>query len=170
MLSRIWCLSTLLLAALGLVMGGAHLLELPVRAQYDPEFYMRVTSTLYRFYGFVGGPLQVVALLLSIGLAWLTHGRPAFHSTLAGTIFLAVSLLLWFLLVQPVNAAWSAALRAGHSEAVRAYAALRGRWELGHLAAFAAWLVGFTLLLRGALTVASLPSDFQSDRRGGSGG
>jgi hypothetical protein len=34
-----------ILAALGLVMGGAHLLELPVRLQYEPALYMQVTST-----------------------------------------------------------------------------------------------------------------------------
>ena len=103
MLFHIWWLTTLLLTALGLVMGGAHVLELPVRAQYDPQFYMRVTSTLYRFFGLVGGPLQVLALLSSIGLVWLARGRAAFASTLVGTLCLALSLLLWFLLVQPVG-------------------------------------------------------------------
>jgi hypothetical protein len=132
-------------------MGGAHLLELPVRAQYEPEFYMRVTSTLYRFFGLVGGPLQVLALLFSIGLVWLTRGRVAFSSTLAGSVCFALSILLWALLVQPVNAAWAEALRAGPGEAVQAYAQLGSRWEAGHVAAFAAWLIGFSLLLRGIL-------------------
>jgi hypothetical protein len=146
-----WWLLTLLLAALGLVMGGAHLLELPVRAQYDPQFYMRVTSTLYRYYGFVGGPIQVLALVFALGLAWRLRARVAFRSTLAGTVCFALSLLLWFLLVQPVNAAWFEALQAGPAEAVAAYAELRWRWEGGHAAAFIAWLLGFVLMLRGVL-------------------
>lgn len=150
-LLRLWWLITLLLTALGLVMGGAHLLELPVRVHYDPEFYMRVTRSLYRFYGLIGGPLQMLALLFSTGLLWLTRARAAFRLNLAGTLFLGLSLLLWFLLVQPVNAAWLEALHAGPDEAVYAYAQLRSRWETGHAAAFAAWLIGFTLLLRGVL-------------------
>lgn len=56
---------------------------------------------------------------------------------------------MWFLFVQPVNAAWAEALRAGPAEAVAAYGHLRHRWEYGHVAAFVAWLGGFTLLLYG---------------------
>jgi hypothetical protein len=144
-------LITLLLAALGLVMGGAHLLELPVRAQYDPEFYMHVTSTLYRYFGAVGGPLQVLAVLSSLWLAWRVRGRPAFGSTATGAVCLALSILLWFLLVQPVNAAWADALSAGYNDAVRAYAQLRSHWETGHVVAFTAWFVGVALLLHGVL-------------------
>lgn len=155
---RTWWLITLLLAALGLVMGGAHVLELPVRSQYDAEFYMRVTSTLYRYFALVGGPLQVLALLFSVVLVWLTRERAAFTPTVAGSLCLGLSLLLWFFLVQPVNAAWFEALRTGTNEAVQAYAELRGRWEGGHVAAFAAWSIGFTLLLYGVLREVPRPS------------
>lgn len=148
---RLWWTVTLLLAALGLVMGGAHLLELPVRMQYDPQLYTRTTSTLYRYFGLVGGPLQVLALLFASGLARQVRGRRAFASTLFGALGLALSLVLWFLLVQPVNAAWADALRGGPDEAVRVYTELRGRWESGHVAAFAAWLLGFVLLLNGIM-------------------
>src|SRR5687768_1988643 len=117
-------------------MGGAHLLELPVRAAYEPEFYMRVTSTLYRFFGLVGGPVQVLALVFAASLVRRMRARAAFRLTLAGTVCLALSLLSWFLLVQPVNAAWADALRAGASEAIHAYAQLRSRWEAGHVVAF----------------------------------
>jgi len=149
MMRHAWRSTTLFLSALGLVMGGAHLLELPVRARYDAEFYMRVTSTLYRYFGLVGGPIQLLALLVAIGLVWRTRGTPSFRATLAGTLCLALSLLLWLLLVQPVNAAWAEALRTGPGAAVQAYAQLRSRWEGGHVAAFAAWLLGFVLLLFG---------------------
>jgi hypothetical protein len=144
---RIWWFVTLLLAALGLTMGAAHLLELPARMQYDPQLYMRVTSTSYLYFGLVGGSVQVLALLCSIVLAWLVRGRAGFPWALAGAVCLALSILLWFLRVQPVNAAWSAALLAGPADAVQAYARLRSRWEYGHVVAFAAWLLGFVLLL-----------------------
>jgi hypothetical protein len=158
LLLRFWWLITLLLAALGMVMGGAHLLELPVRLQYEHALYMQVTSTLYRYYGLVGGPIQVLAILSAALLAWLVRARRAFRSTLLGTICLAVSLLLWFLLVQPVNVAWADALRSSPAEAIQAYAQLRNRWEYGHLSAFIAWLAGFILLVRGVLQVGGGPS------------
>lgn len=150
-LLRLWWISTLLLAALGLVMGGAHLLELPVRTQYDPEFYMRTTSTLSRYFALIGGPVQLLAFLLASGLAWLTRGRVAFRATLLGTLAFALSLVLWFLLVQPVNAAWAEALRAGPGQAVQAFSDLSSRWEGGHVVAFLAWLAGFILLLYGTI-------------------
>lgn len=146
LLRSVWFI-TLLLAALGLVMGGAHALELPVRMRYPPDVYMFVTSTLYRFFGLVGGPIQVSALLCSIALTWLVRGRLAFWPTFAGALCLALSLVLWFVLVQPVNATWFEALGIGPEAAARAYMDLRSRWELGHVAAFAAWLIGFSLLL-----------------------
>lgn len=148
---RMWWLVTLLLAALGLIMGGAHVLELPVRMQYEPEFYLQLTSTLYRYFGLVGGPVQLIALFAAVVLAWRVRDRVAFRSTLAGAMCLGLSLVLWFVLVQPVNAAWAEALQAGQAEAVRAYTQLRSRWEYGHVAAFAAWCLGFMLLLNGLL-------------------
>lgn len=150
-----WWLMTLLLAALGLVMGGAHVLELPVRMHYSPEFYMEVTRTLYRYFGLLGGPIQVLALLASVVLCRFVRGRSAFRPTLMGTVLLGLSLSLWFLLVEPVNAAWSDALRAGSADAVQAYARLRLRWESGHVAAFVAWLLGFAYLLRGLLQMSA---------------
>lgn len=127
------------------------MLELPIRMQYEPEFYMRVTSTLYAYFGLVGGPIQLIALLAAAVLTWLVRGRVAFRSTLAGTACLGLSLGLWFLFVQPVNAAWAEALRVGTADAVQAYAQLRSRWEYGHVAAFVAWCLGFALLLNGVL-------------------
>jgi hypothetical protein len=140
-------------------MGGAHVLELPVRLQYEPALYMQITSTLYRYYGLVGGPIQILAFLSAAVLVWLVRARSAFRSTLMGTLCIALSLLLWFLLVQPVNIAWADALRSSPAEAVQAYAQLRSRWEYGHLSAFIAWFAGFILLVRGVLQeVAGAPS------------
>lgn len=150
-LLRIWWLVTLLLAALGLVMGGAHVLEHPVRVRYDPELYFRVTSTMYRYFAIVGGPIQVLATIAAAVLAWRTRDQPGFGWTLAGALLLALSLLLWFLRVQPVNDAWLETLRSNPASAVDAYARLRNRWEWGHVTAFASWLLGFCLLLYSAL-------------------
>jgi len=112
---------------------------------------MEVTRTLYRYFGLVGGPIQVLALLASAALTWRLRGRAAFHSTLVGTSCLALSVILWFVLVQPVNAAWAEALSTGPEVAVQAHAHLGDRWEYGHVIAFVAWLLGFSLLVNGLL-------------------
>ena len=137
----------LFLTALGLVFGGAHVLELPAKMEYDPELYATVTSTLYRLFGLVGGPLQIAAILAAALLTVLVRHTPTFRPTLAGTLGLVLSLVLWSVLVAPVNAEWGEVLRSAPEAVPAAYARLRPRWEYGHVAAFGAWLVGFGLLL-----------------------
>ncbi|MBW7924112.1 MAG: hypothetical protein H3C59_05140 [Burkholderiaceae bacterium] len=53
------------------------------------------------------------------------------------------SLLLWALVVAPVNSAWAGSAGSGPEEFAAAYARLRLRWEYGHVAAFIAWLTGW---------------------------
>lgn len=140
---------TLLLAALGLAMGAAHGLELVPKRHYDTRMYMDVTRSLYRYYGLIGGPVQVLAFGAASWLSFRLRRRPGFRLTAWGAGCLGLSLVLWAALVQPVNAAWGEVLATGtEAEALESYARLRDRWEFGHLAAFLAWLAGFGLLLR----------------------
>lgn len=148
---RIWHFFTLLLVALGLVMGGAHVLELPVKMHYDAQMYAAVTSTLYKFYGLVGGPIQVVSALAAAVLAFLVRGRASFRLTLSGMLCLICSLALWFALVEPVNATWLHVINTAPESVPVMYERLRPRWEYGHLAAFVFWFCGFVLLLLSAL-------------------
>jgi hypothetical protein len=148
---------TLFLAALGLTFGAAHALEAPVKMRYDPALYAAVTSTLYRLFGSVGAAIQVGALLAAAALSFRLRGRPSFRLTLLGTLGLLLSLVLWSALVAPVNAEWGRAIATDPASVPDAYARLRPRWEYGHLAAFAAWLGGFALLLLSVLK--ELPPD-----------
>jgi hypothetical protein len=154
-LVRSWGFGTVLLAALGLILGGAHVLEMPAKMAYDAELYAAVTSTLYQLFGPVGALLQVASILAAGVLAFLVRGRPAFRPTLLGAAALGLSLLLWFSLVAPVNAAWREVMESAPEAVPEAYERLRPRWEYGHVAAFAAWLSGFCLLLFSVLQ----PSD-----------
>ncbi len=143
---------TLLLAALGLTLGAAHVLELMPKMHYDDRFYLEVTRTLYRFYGAIGGPIPVSALIAAMVLSFRMRGRSAFRLTFWAALCLALSLGLWFALVQPVNAEWGRVLAAGtDAEAVEIYARLRNRWEYGHVAAFIAWLAGVIFLVASVL-------------------
>ena len=149
---RIWRFATLLLGALGLALGAAHVLELAPKMRYDAEMYMAVTSTLYRFFGSVGAVIQLGAIFMAFVLAFLVRHRPVFRLTLFGTLGLVLSLVLWAVLVAPVNAEWLEMMKSAPDAAPEAYLRLRPRWEYGHVAAFVAWLIGFGLLLRSVLT------------------
>ena len=144
---RTWRFITLMLAALGMTLGAAHVLELPPKMQYSAELYMAVTSTLYRLFGTVGAVIQVSAVLMAVVLSFLVRGRQAFRWTLYGTLCLVLSLVLWFALVQPVNAEWRQALQSTPEFAAKVYLQLREQWEYGHVAAFIAWFVGVGLLV-----------------------
>ena len=138
---------TLLLAALGLAPGAAHAMEMPVKMGYDAALYAAVTSTLYRYFGSVGAVVQVAAVAAAAGLALRVRRRPSFRLTIVGALGLALSLALWAALVAPVNAEWGRVIHSDPASVPAAYVRLRPRWEYGHLAAFAAWLVGFVFLL-----------------------
>jgi hypothetical protein len=147
MLLRIMRFLTLMLASLGMALGAAHTLELVPKMNYDPELYAQVTSTLYRYYGTVGGPIQVLALLAAAILSFMTRRFRGFGLTVAGTFCLMISLGLWFVLVQSVNVEWGSVLQTGpRSAVVESYLKLREQWEYGHVTAFIAWFSGVALL------------------------
>jgi hypothetical protein len=149
---------TLLLGALGLALGTAHVLELPPKMAYDAQLYAAVTSTLYRLFGSVGALFQIGAVLAAATLVWLVRRRGSFRLVLAGCLALVLSLLLWGALVAPVNATWLRTMESAPASVPAVYAQLRGRWEYGHVAAFAAWLVGYCLLVLGSLRDAASPA------------
>jgi hypothetical protein len=53
-----WRFLTLVLAALGLTMTSAHVLEMPQKMAYSAEFYSAVNTSLYRYFAIVGGTYQ----------------------------------------------------------------------------------------------------------------
>jgi hypothetical protein len=136
----------LVLTALGLAPGATHVLELPVKMQYSPELYAAVTSTLYAFFGSVGAVIQLAAVLCAAWRSYLVRATPMFGITLLGTLALGLSLILWGALVAPVNSAWAQAFADASPSLPGLYAELRSRWEYGHVAAFAAWFIGYCLL------------------------
>lgn len=141
----------LLLGALGLALGAAHVLEWVPKMGYDAEMYMAVNRTLYRFFGYVGAGIQLGAILMAMVITFLVRHRPVFRLTFFGTLGLVSSLVLWAVLVAPVNAERLEVLTTAPDAAPEAYLRLRSRWEYGHVAAFLAWLLGFGLLLLSVL-------------------
>jgi hypothetical protein len=143
MISRTLQITALTLTALGLAPGASHLMQLPVKMGYTPEMYAATTSTLYAWYGLVGGVIQVGALLAVAFLAFRVRRLRSGSLAAASAGALLASLLLWGFVVAPVNANWANAVGLSPEAVMAAYDALRARWEYGHVAAFIAWLAGW---------------------------
>src|SRR5262245_58315815 len=103
---------TLVLVALGLTPGAAHLLEMPVKLGYTPEQYFAVNSTMYALFGLVGGIVQVGSLAMTAVLALVARGLPATRFVVAAALLLGLSLTAWGTLVAPVNAQWGDAINS----------------------------------------------------------
>ena len=149
---RTWRFIVLVLAALALTMESAHLLELPQKLRYDPETYAAVNGTLYRWFAVVGGAYQLGSIAAALMLAYVVRAhRPSFGWTVAGALCLLLAFAIWLAVVAPVNQRAAATLRDAPQALPALWTQLRHRWEYGHVAGFAAQLVGYCLLVRSVL-------------------
>jgi hypothetical protein len=74
MFLRIWRFITLVLAALYMTMGSAHVLELPPKMQYDGQMYAAVNSTLYQLFATIGAFYTIGSILTAVVLSFLVRG------------------------------------------------------------------------------------------------
>lgn len=127
---------------------AAHVLELPNKLALDGPLWLAVQQRLYRGWGPVLGPFEVAAVVATWALAWMRRRAPTFGRTLGAAVLLTVSFAVFFLVVQPVNAAlatWTAATLPAD------WAAHRLQWELGHAARMVLAAAGLALLIQVAL-------------------
>jgi hypothetical protein len=109
-----------------------------------------VQGGLYAMFGTVGAVIDVVAVVALGLLAYLMreHKRPGFRLALAAAVLFALALLLWWVLVYPVNvelAKWvDGPVPADWTD-------YRARWEWGHAALAALNLTGFAALIGSVL-------------------
>lgn len=144
---RAWSLAALIVTALSLAPSFAHVLEAPPRLlDWPPELWREATvfHGQFRLFGLLGGPLDIGAVLVTAGLAFVLRGRhPAFGYALAGAALFACGLAVWFTWVAPANsllATW----RPGPIPAD--FQAVRDRWETGHMAVAGLKLTGFVAI------------------------
>jgi hypothetical protein len=149
---RGWRFVTILLAALALTMTSAHVLELPVKMEYEAGLYAAVNTTLYRYFAIVGAVYTIGSIVGALVLAYLCRGRgPAFGWTLVGAAFLLLAFGTWLWLVAPVNREVADALRSAPESVPATWMRLRPRWEYGHAVGFVMGLTGFGALLASIL-------------------
>jgi hypothetical protein len=142
-----WRRGALVIAALSLGPSFAHVLEAPPRlAAWPPELWREATvfHGQFQLFGMLGGPLDGGAILVLATLAWLSRREgPAFRPALAAAVLYALSLAAWVAVVAPANgvlATW----RPGPIPPD--FAAVRLRWETGHMVVAALKLAGFVAL------------------------
>ena len=142
----------LLATAVPLGATVAHVMELPNKLALDGPLWLALQQSLYRGWGPLIGPFEIVAAVATWTLAYLVRGsRPGFALALTAALCLSAMPLVFFLFNAPVNAAfagWTAqTLPADWPD-------YRRQWELGHAIAFVLALTAFCTLLRAAFAAA----------------
>jgi hypothetical protein len=141
---RIWSLLALTVAALSLGPSFAHVLEAPPRLTvWAPALWREATvfNGQFRLFAAVGAPLDIGAILVTALLAYrLRDEAGRFRFALAGAVLFGLGLAAWFARVAPANAVL-ATWQPGPIPAD--FAAIRNRWETGHMAVAALKLLGF---------------------------
>ena len=149
-----WAWLSALICALSLGPSFAHVLEaLPRLKVWSPDLWRETTvfNAQYLLFQRVGAPLDIAAILLPGILTFLVRRDAATTMTAGGaTLFYALALVLWFVLVGPQNqilATWTP------GPLPTDFAAVQWRWETGHMAVAAAKLTGFAFLALSLLLI-----------------
>lgn len=133
-------LAAILLTAVAMAGGWAHLLELPRKMRLPREDYLTVQQ-IYRGWALLGVAV-VGALASTAALTVLQRGTGApFHLALAATLCIALSLVVFFSVTFPAN-------RATENWTVlpEGWEALRRRWEYSHAAGALLYFVALAAL------------------------
>ena len=160
---RVWQTIAITLVALTMGTSFAHVLELPAKLHYTGEFYLRLQTSLYAYWGppSVTGFIEPAALLSVLLLTVLCRHRPiALRLTLAAAICLLLAFpVVFFWRVAPANETF---FHAAHSGVLPPdWDSWRMRWETGHAIRFVLHLMAFVLL---ALSLTSDRAETHAER------
>ena len=119
---------TVVLTALALIPGGAHVAELPAKLSLDREQYF-VVQQIYRGWALFGAVIVAAffANLLTAVVLWRRDEPFGFFAI--ACLVIAASLGTFFIFVYPTNLATS-----NWTEIPMNWQELRTRWEFGHMA------------------------------------
>jgi hypothetical protein len=131
-----------------LIAAGAHLYELPNKLALDGPLWLAVQQNLYRGWGPVFGPFEIIAAAAAWVLLYLVRTRRSVAlPTLIAALALSAMIAVFFVFNAPVNAAlagWTA------QSLPPDWPAYRLQWEIGHALAFLLGVAAFGLQLRAA--------------------
>jgi hypothetical protein len=137
---------TTVIVALAMVPAVAHALELPGKKRLSRDAYLTVQPIYYPGFTFVGGFAELVGMLCTLGLLFLTPpDTPAFWLTLWASIALIVMHAVFWVFTQPVNRFWLREHELGaagaaffrvdrsNSSPERDWEQARDQWEYSHV-------------------------------------
>jgi hypothetical protein len=150
MLVQICYFATLVLTALLMGTSFAHALEMPQKLSVDGQTWLTFQHTLYPYFAYIGGPVELGAIVAAGFLSYLVRAhRRALFLALGAVICLAIAFfVVWLGFTNPVNAQtakWTAASMPAD------WAHWRNQWEYSHLARFALHLIAFGALVTALL-------------------
>ncbi|WP_034853924.1 hypothetical protein [Inquilinus limosus] len=135
----------IVLTALALVPGGAHLLAMPNKLGMDATAYF-TAQEIYRGWALLGTVL-IAALAADLAMAIGARRQPGpFRLALIGTLCLAATLAVFFLWTYPANQA-----TANWTAVPRNWAELRLQWEYSHAANAILTFIALCLITLSAL-------------------
>lgn len=155
MLLKFWFLLTLLLSALLLGTTFAHVLEILAKRSYDASLWTHLQQTLYWAFAWIGGPVELAAILSSGALAFLLRGSATSFwlvATATGCLALAF-FVIWIFIT---NAANTEILKWTDQSIPADWETWRRQWDLSHAARFVLHFAAF-LALAGALLANAPP-------------
>lgn len=148
---------SIVIAAIATTAPMAHVLELPNKLALDGALWLAVQQNLYRGWGMVFGPVEILALLMSL---WLAFARRRSNSTLTPTLVAAAAnaalIAVFFLFNDPVNRALDGWNFATMPPEWRDY---RLRWEAGHALSAVLSIVALLALLRALVRERAAPGE-----------
>jgi hypothetical protein len=146
------------LAAVVMGQALAHAMEMPGKMRLNRDQYYTVQTIYYPGFtiGGIAEPLSILAIAVALLLA--PAGSESFWLIAGSLVALALTHLLFWIVVQPVNRQWLGStklsgaaenfFRTGQAGSPASdWTRLRDRWEWGHAARAAAATIGFLLLL-----------------------
>ena len=133
-------LLAVLLTAIAMAGGWAHLLELPNKIGLDRDEYFAVQQ-IYRGWALLGIPL-FGALITSAALTVLQRGKKApFYFSLGATLSIALGLIVFFTFTFPANQATQ-----NWTTMPQEWETLRRQWEYSHATGAVLYFVSLALL------------------------
>jgi hypothetical protein len=136
---------SLLFVSLTLGMTFCRVMEIPGKLRLDGAQRLMVQQHLYVAFGVIGAGIEVLAILLTWVVALQVRmRRRAFSLILGAAICVTGGLVIWALVVAPMNAAlnnWTPKTLPAD------WTAYRDQWEIGHAIHAVLFGLGFTGLL-----------------------
>ena len=144
--------AALIVMALALVPGGAHLLELPNKMSLPPEQYM-IVQGIYRGWALLGIVLFGALFLTGLHTMAVRTDKLAMVLSLVAMLCLAANLALFFAFTYPMNVASS-----NWTVVPPNFEAARRQWEYSHAINAGLTLIALASLLASVLTTRRGPT------------